>query len=215
MAYLGSRDIRAEAGSRLESSLQRVLDAVNEDPASLDPVAGYACLYVESDYPGSVRARSGAVVQAGRVRPAFVTKFLYFSTLGALILDNRLANAVHMLGHLPQLVTGRGRSLTWTPYRHATYLHWMTQTAQMVGVGPELLELTLFQPPGDLTTRRPGCLAAAFVLGSIESLRLTNRPLRPTLRLRVSLANGSVAFSGTVLSLCRDESDPICWRDRT
>jgi len=67
-----------------------------------------------------------------------------------LILDNRLANAVHKLSQLPNLITGNGRSLAWTPYRYSVYLHWMTQTARTVEVEPELLELTLFQPPGDL-----------------------------------------------------------------
>jgi len=75
---------------------------------------------------------------------------LYFSTPGALILDNRLANALHRLNQLPNLVTEDGRSLTWTPYRYAVYMHWMTQTARTVGVTPDLLELTLFQPPGSL-----------------------------------------------------------------
>ena len=75
---------------------------------------------------------------------------MYFSTPGALILDNRLANAVYRLSQLPNLVTGDGRSLTWTPYRYSVYLHWMTQTALIVGVAPDFLELTLFQPPGSL-----------------------------------------------------------------
>jgi hypothetical protein len=75
---------------------------------------------------------------------------LYFSTPGALILDNRLANAVHRLSQVPNLVTGNGRSLAWTPYRYSVYLHRMTQTAGAVRAEPELLELTLFQPPGDL-----------------------------------------------------------------
>jgi hypothetical protein len=38
--------------------------------------------------------------------PAFFTKFLYFCGPGALILDNRLANAVYRLSRLPYLVTG-------------------------------------------------------------------------------------------------------------
>ena len=75
---------------------------------------------------------------------------MYFSTPGALILDNRLAHAVYRLSKLSNLVIGNGLSLPWTPYRYSVYLHWMTQTAQEVGVSPELLELTLFEPPGDL-----------------------------------------------------------------
>jgi hypothetical protein len=123
---------------------------VNADPASPDPVAGYACLYGGNDY--QYRAGSGQEPWS-RLRgfgPAFFTKFLYFSTPGALVLDNRLANAVHKLSHLPHLVTGNGQSLAWTPYRYSVYIHWMTQTARAVGAEPELLELTLFQPPGDL-----------------------------------------------------------------
>ena len=144
------RDIRAAAGNQLEPSLQRALDAVNKDPASPDPIAGYACLYGGND--DQDRAAPGQEPWS-RLRgfgPAFFTKFLYFSTPGALILDNRLANAVHKLSQLPHLVTANRQSLAWTPYRYSVYLHWMTQTAQAVGVEPELLELTLFQPPGDL-----------------------------------------------------------------
>jgi hypothetical protein len=58
---------------------------------------------------------------------------LYFSTPGALILDNRSANGVHRLSQLPNFVTGNGQSQTWTPYRYSVYLHWMTQTAQQSG----------------------------------------------------------------------------------
>jgi hypothetical protein len=35
------------------------------------------------------------------------------------------------------------------PYRYAVYLHWMRQTAEIVGVWPAISELTLFQPPTD------------------------------------------------------------------
>ena len=143
-------DIRAAAGDRLEPTLQNALDAAGKDPASPDPVASYACLYGGYDY--RERAAPGQEPWS-RLRgfgPAFFTKFLYFSTPGALILDNRLANAVYRLSQLPNLVTEDGRSLTWTPYRYAVYLHWMTQTARTAGVAPDLLELTLFQPPGSL-----------------------------------------------------------------
>lgn len=58
--------------------------------------------------------------------PAFFTKFLYFGTPGVLILDNRLANAVHKLSQLPHLVAGNRQSLAWTPNRYSVYLHWMT-----------------------------------------------------------------------------------------
>ena len=75
---------------------------------------------------------------------------MYFSTPGALILDNRLANAVHEMSRLPHLINANRQSLAWTPYRYSVYLHWMMQTAGAVGVQPDLLELTLFQQPGDL-----------------------------------------------------------------
>jgi 8-oxoguanine DNA glycosylase-like protein len=144
------RNIRAAAGDRLESSLQGALDAAGRDPASPDPVAGYAYLYGGYDYQDRAAPGQPPWSRLHGFGPAFFTKFLYFSIPGALILDNRLANAVHKLSKLPNLVTGDGRSLTWTPYRYAVYLHWMTQTARSVRVAPDLLELTLFQPPGSL-----------------------------------------------------------------
>lgn len=143
-------NIRAAAGDRLEPSLRRALDAVNKDPASPDPIAGYACLYGGYDHQDRAAPGQEPWSRLHGFGPAFFTKFLYFSTPGALILDNRLANVVHRLSRLPSLVTGNGLSLTWTPYRYSVYLHWMTQTARTVGVEPELLEITLFQPPGDL-----------------------------------------------------------------
>jgi len=138
------------AGDRLESSLQGALDAVGKDLASPDSIAGYACLYGGYDYQDRAAPGQPPWCRLHGFSPAFFTKFLYFSTPGALILDNRLANAVHKLSQLPHLVTGYGQSLTWTPYRYSVYLHWMTQTARTVGVAPDLLELTLFQTPGSL-----------------------------------------------------------------
>jgi hypothetical protein len=76
---------------------------------------------------------------------------LYFSTPAALILDNRLANAVYSRSGIPHLVTAKGQSLAWTPYRYAVYLHWMGQAASTLDISPELLELTLFCPPNDLS----------------------------------------------------------------
>jgi hypothetical protein len=133
------REICAAAGDRLEPSLQSALDAAGKDPASADPIAGYACLYGGNDYQDRAAPGQPPWSRLHGFGPAFFTKFLYFSTPGALILDNRLANAVHRLSQLPNLVTEDGRSLTWTPYRYAVYLHWMTQTARAVGVAPELL----------------------------------------------------------------------------
>jgi hypothetical protein len=120
------------------------------DAASKDPIAGYACLYGGYDYQDRAAPGQEPWSRLHGFGPAFFTKFLYFSTPGALILDNRLANAVQRLSQLPHLVNGGGRSLTWTPYRYSVYLHWMTQTARTVRVAPDLLELTLFQRPGSL-----------------------------------------------------------------
>lgn len=117
------RDIRAAAGDLLEPSLQGALDAMAEDPASPDPIAGYACLYGGYDYQDRAAPGQPPWSRLHGFGPAFFTKFLYFSTPSALILDNRLANAVHRLSQLPYLVTGDGRSLTWTPYRYSVYLH--------------------------------------------------------------------------------------------
>ncbi len=147
------RDIRAAAGDRLEPSLETALDAAAKDPASPDAIAGYACLYGGYDYQDRAAAGQPPWSRLHGFGPAFFTKFLYFSTPGALILDNRLANAVHRLSQLPNLVTRDGQSLAWTPYRYSVYLHWMTQTARTVGVAPDLLELTLFQPPGSSTRK--------------------------------------------------------------
>jgi hypothetical protein len=52
---------------------------------------------------------------------------------------------------MPYLVTAKGRSRAWSPYRYAVYLHWMHQTAHRLAVEPDLLELTLFEPPPPLT----------------------------------------------------------------
>jgi hypothetical protein len=139
---------RAAAGSSLEPSLQRALDAANADPAAPAPVAGYASLYGGHQDRAAPGQEPWARLHG--YGPAFFTKFLYFSTPGALILDNRLANAVHQRSQLPHLVTSKRQSLAWTPYRYAVYLHWMQQTAQRADTEPGLLELTLFQPPGDL-----------------------------------------------------------------
>jgi hypothetical protein len=63
-----------------------------------------------------------------------------------LILDNRLANAVHTLSEIPFLVRPNGSSYAWSPYRYAVYLHWMRLTAEQVDTQPDVLERTLFTP---------------------------------------------------------------------
>ena len=60
-----------------------------------DPIARYAGLY--GGHNPRRRARPGDPAW-GRLKgfgPAFFTKFSYFTTPGALILDHRLASAVH------------------------------------------------------------------------------------------------------------------------
>jgi hypothetical protein len=78
--------------------------------------------------------------------PAFFTKLLYFTTPGALILDNVLAKKVNALSAMPYLVQTNGQSYAWSPYRYAVYLHWMRQTAAQLECSPDELELTLFSP---------------------------------------------------------------------
>ena len=123
---------------------------MDEDPGSPDPIAGYAHLYGGYCYRDRGAPGQEPWSRLHLFGPAFFTKFLYLCAPGALILDNRLANAVYRLSRLPYLVTGNGLSLAWTPYRYSVYLHWMAQAAGTAGVEPQLLELTLFQPPGDL-----------------------------------------------------------------
>jgi hypothetical protein len=142
-------DIRTAAGDRLEPSLRKVLSQINKDPRSPDPIAGYVQFYGGWDHDDRAPAGDARWARLHKYGPAFFTKFLYFSTPGTLILDNRLANAVYELSGLPKLVTKQGRSLPWTPYRYAVYLHWMQQTADTLGTAPEMLEATLFQPPTD------------------------------------------------------------------
>ena len=112
--------------------------------------------------------------------PAFFTKFLYFSTPGALILDNRVARAVHERSGLPHLVTGDGRSLAWTPYRYAVYLHWMQQTARAVDTTPEMLEAAPLP-------------AARGPLGGGGRRRLTRQHQPPPSAARISLARSTRA----------------------
>ncbi len=147
------RGILDAAGERLEPSLQRALAAAFKETDAPDPIAGYAYLYGgymsnESDTRAAPGAQEWARLWG--YGPAFFTKLLYFAVPGALILDNRLANAVHDLSGLRRLVSSAGRSRPWTPYRYAVYLQWMRQTAAAAGVEPELLEITIFQPPGDI-----------------------------------------------------------------
>jgi hypothetical protein len=114
-----------------------------------DPVAGYAQLYGGHEHDRRAEPGQAPWSRLHKLGPAFFTKFLYFAVPGALILDNRVARAVRERSELQHLVTADGRSVPWTPYRYVVYLHWMRQTAHVLGVRPDELELTLFQPPTD------------------------------------------------------------------
>lgn len=133
------REIVDGAGGNLESSL-----VAAKVTADTDLIEGYATLYGGHDPKHRVAAQTPPYVRIDRYGPAFFTKFLYFTTPGALILDNVLANAVHGLTQMPHLVARNGKPYAWSPYRYAVYLHWMNATAASVGVTPELLEFTLF-----------------------------------------------------------------------
>jgi hypothetical protein len=141
------REIKEIAGDGLEASLRQALDQAYSTGPVPDPVAGYAELYGGYNYRQRAKAGEGDTSRIHKFGPAFFTKFLYFSTPGALILDNVLANAVKRRSGLEHLVTRRGHSKEWTPYRYATYMHWMRMTAESLGVEPDVLEVTLFAPP--------------------------------------------------------------------
>ncbi len=126
------------AGPRLEPSLHAALEA-----ADGDPIAGYAQFY-GCDRPPRGRAGEAPWSRLAGLGPAFFTKVLYFSTPGALILDNVLARAVHGLTGMPHLLNRTGGSREWTCYRYAVYVSWMGQTAAKVGIAPDTLEYTLF-----------------------------------------------------------------------
>jgi hypothetical protein len=99
-----------------------------------------------TDVPGRGSSHGAGCTSSGRLSsPSSCTS----PFRGALILDNRVANAVHDRSRLPHLVTPDRRSVAWTPYRYAVYLHWMRQIAQTIGTRPEMLEFTLFQAPAD------------------------------------------------------------------
>lgn len=126
-------------GGRLDEMLSAAVEAARHDV-----IAGYAQFYGGHDPKKRAAANSAGWSRIDNFGPAFFTKFLYFTTPGALILDNVLARAVHDLGRIPHLIAGRGRSVAWSPYRYAVYLKWMAQTARSLSAEPDELELTLF-----------------------------------------------------------------------
>jgi hypothetical protein len=100
------------------------------------------------------------------------------------------APAVHDLSGMPELVTADGHSWPWTPYRYAVYLHWMRQTADAVGVEPDLLELTLFQPPRDVADEQDAA--------DPRARRRRSTPCRHNSRARASLRDQDFAGDGHI-----------------
>ena len=133
------REIVQGTGGRLNEMLTAAVEAAHHDV-----IAGYARLYGGHDPKDRAEANAADWSRIDNFGPAFFTKFLYFTTPGALILDNVLARRVHDLAHVPHLVVDRGRSVAWSPYRYAVYLNWMQQTAGTLRIEPDELELTLF-----------------------------------------------------------------------
>ncbi len=137
------RDIVESSAGQLDLMLSRAVEASSENP-----VAGYAMFYGGDNPESRTPANREPWCRIEGFGPAFFTKFLYFTTPGALILDNVLARKVAALSGMPHLVTRAGRSRAWSPYRYAVYLHWMRQTATMLDCSPDELELTLFTAQG-------------------------------------------------------------------
>ncbi|QZH65405.1 hypothetical protein [Mycolicibacterium farcinogenes] len=137
------RDIVESTAGQLDLILARAADA-----SSTHPIAGYAMFYGGDTPESRASANREPWCRIRGFGPAFFTKFLYFTTPGALILDNVLARKVAVLSGIPHLVTRTGRSRAWSPYRYAVYLHWMHQTGLLLDCTPEELELTLFTVQG-------------------------------------------------------------------
>lgn len=132
------------AADGLEEMLQRAATA-----ASTDLIDGYAMLYGGYNSRRRAQPNQEPWVRIKWFGPAFFTKFLYFTTDGALILDRVLARRVASLSGMEYFVRRDGKPFEWSPYRYSVYLHWMRQTAGKLALDctPEELELTLFAPP--------------------------------------------------------------------
>lgn len=133
------REIVQGTDGRLGEMLTAAVHAAQEDV-----IAGYAQFYGGFDPKSRAAANAQGWSRIDNFGPAFFTKFLYFTTPGALILDNVLARRVHDLAQIPYLVAGKNRSVQWSPYRYAVYLKWMQQNASRIDAEPDELELTLF-----------------------------------------------------------------------
>lgn len=133
------REIVNAAGGRLDDLLRRA--AQN---AATDVISGYAMLYGGYEPRSRAAALEEPWARIAGLGPAFFTKFLYFTTPGALILDRVLARRVHALSGMPYLVRRTGQPYDWSPYRYCVYLHWMAQTATALQCAAEELELAMF-----------------------------------------------------------------------
>jgi hypothetical protein len=131
------REIVASANGRLHDMLAAAA-------AAQDVIAGYAMLFGGNDPKHRAAPNTEPWARIHNFGPAFFTKFLYFTTPGALILDNVLAKKANALSKMSYLVQTNGQSYAWSPYRYAVYLHWMRPTAARLECGPDELELTLF-----------------------------------------------------------------------
>lgn len=76
--------------------------------ASQDVIAGYAMLFGGHDPKHRAATNAEPWTRIDSFGPAFFTKFLYFTTSGALILDNVLAKKVKALSKIPYLVQTNG-----------------------------------------------------------------------------------------------------------
>lgn len=133
------RDILASTTGQLDEMLHRAADA-----ASANVIRGYTSFYGGEDPKRRAKPNSAPWTRIIGFGPAFFTKFLYFTSPAALILDNVLARKVTELSAMPYLVRRGGQSYDWSPYRYAVHLHWMSQAASTIGFTPEELELALF-----------------------------------------------------------------------
>jgi hypothetical protein len=140
------RKIVTSTHGRLDEMLTAAAAAAVEDDED-DVIAGYAMFFGGHDPNHRAAPSAEPWTRIDGFGPAFFTKFLYFTTSGALILDNVLAKKVKALSNMPYLVRPNGQSFEWSPYRYAVYLHWMRQTAERLECAPDELELTLFALP--------------------------------------------------------------------
>ena len=96
------RDIIDSTGGDFNEMLRRAADASADDV-----ISGYAMFYGGEDPKTRARPNATPWTRIAGLGPAFFTKFLYFTTPGALILDNVLARKVHELSGILSLPSWR------------------------------------------------------------------------------------------------------------